>query len=283
MIRSPAHPSCPPAPRPRPLMAAHRRFHGGPPPTAPARHEWSAIALYTAGRAVVEQAGTHALLPGDLLLIPAGTPHRLIEADEVELLGLGFCAPCAHADGLGPLVAPLDRVRAGAAPVRRVPAHRLPVVRTIFEELVRTAGAERGPSWGPQQRALLSLILVEIDDLGVVDQGLGGVAAEALRLIEQRCLRPLGLDELAQRVGCSPAHLTTAVRRATGHSAGWWIRAGRLAEARRLLLHSALPVEQIAAQVGYADATHFIRLFRAAEGQSPAAWRRSQREAPAAP
>lgn len=283
MTRSPAPPSCPPAPRPRPLMAAHRRVHGGPPPAGPARHEWSVIALYTAGRAVVEQGGTHALLPGDLLLIPAGTPHRMVEADGVELLGLGFCAPCAHADGLGPLVAPLDRVRAGAAPVRRVPAHRLPVVRTLFDELVRTAGAERGPSWGPQQRALLSLILVEIDELGGVDEGIGGVAAEALRLIEQRCLRPLGLDELAQRVGCSPAHLTTAVRRATGHSAGWWIRAGRLAEARRLLLHSALPVEQIAAQVGYADATHFIRLFRAAEGQSPAAWRRSQREAPAAP
>ena len=47
-----------------------------------------------------------------------------------------------------------------------------------------------------------------------------------------------------------------------------------MAEARRLLRHSSERVEEIAARVGYADATHFIRMFRREHGDTPAAWRR---------
>ncbi|HEY0463268.1 MAG TPA: AraC family transcriptional regulator [Polyangiaceae bacterium] len=36
-------------------------------------------------------------------------------------------------------------------------------------------------------------------------------------------------------------------------------------------------VEIIAERVGYADATHFIRLFRRAYGVTPSAWRTAQR------
>ncbi|MCI4371871.1 MAG: helix-turn-helix domain-containing protein, partial [Thermoplasmata archaeon] len=39
------------------------------------------------------------------------------------------------------------------------------------------------------------------------------------------------------------------------------------------LLHSDERVDIIAERVGYADATHFIRMFRRAHGATPAAWR----------
>jgi AraC family transcriptional activator of pobA len=52
-----------------------------------------------------------------------------------------------------------------------------------------------------------------------------------------------------------------------------WIIAARLAEARRLLLHGDEMVDVIAERVGYADATHFIRLVRREHGMTPAAWR----------
>jgi AraC-like DNA-binding protein len=52
-----------------------------------------------------------------------------------------------------------------------------------------------------------------------------------------------------------------------------WIIAGRMAEARRRLLHSDESVEVIAERVGYADPTHFVRLFRREHGSTPAAWR----------
>jgi AraC-like DNA-binding protein len=53
-----------------------------------------------------------------------------------------------------------------------------------------------------------------------------------------------------------------------------------MAEARRLLLHSDEMVDVIAERVGYADATHFIRMFRRAHGATPAAWRAVKANAP---
>jgi len=55
-----------------------------------------------------------------------------------------------------------------------------------------------------------------------------------------------------------------------------WIVSGRMAEARRLLLHSDEMVDVVAERVGYADATHFIRMFRREHGATPAAWRAAQ-------
>jgi AraC-like DNA-binding protein len=46
-----------------------------------------------------------------------------------------------------------------------------------------------------------------------------------------------------------------------------------MAEARRLLSHTDEMVDVVAERVGYADSTHFIRMFRREHGTTPAAWR----------
>jgi AraC-like DNA-binding protein len=97
-----------------------------------------------------------------------------------------------------------------------------------------------------------------------------------LRFIERNCLRRITPRDVAAAVKRSPAHLTTALRQATGRSTGGWIIAGRMAEARRLLLHSDERIDIIAERVGYADPTHFIRMFRREHGATPAAWRTTQ-------
>ncbi len=107
----------------------------------------------------------------------------------------------------------------------------------------------------------------------------GSVVAEALGFIERHCFEPISLRDVAEAVHRSPAHVTTLVRRATGKPVQAWIIAGRLAEARRRLRQTDEHVDVIAERVGYADATHFIRLFRRAHGITPAAWR--ARETPA--
>ena len=47
----------------------------------------------------------------------------------------------------------------------------------------------------------------------------------------------------------------------------------RYAKARHLLSHTALPVEAIAQQLGYAESAAFIHAFQRWAGQSPSAWR----------
>jgi AraC-like DNA-binding protein len=58
-----------------------------------------------------------------------------------------------------------------------------------------------------------------------------------------------------------------------------WIIAGRMAEARHLLLHSDQMVDVVAERVGYADPTHFIRMFHRTHGATPAAWRSAKSRA----
>jgi AraC-like DNA-binding protein len=49
-----------------------------------------------------------------------------------------------------------------------------------------------------------------------------------------------------------------------------------MAEARRRLLHSDERIDIVAERIGYADVTHFIRMFRREHGVTPAAWRAAQ-------
>jgi AraC-like DNA-binding protein len=86
-----------------------------------------------------------------------------------------------------------------------------------------------------------------------------GVVVDALRCIERNCLGRLTLNDVAAAVGRTPTYVTTALTQATGRSAGQWIVSGRMAEARRLLLHSNERVDVVAERVGYADATPWIR------------------------
>jgi AraC family transcriptional regulator, transcriptional activator of pobA len=126
------------------------------------------------------------------------------------------------------------------------------------------------------QRSLLTLVLNEVRRAArwdVETSSPRSVVADSLNFIERNCLRPLTLRDVAKAVGRSPAYVTTSLTRATGRSAVEWIIAGRMAEARRLLLHSEERVDVVAERIGYADPTHFIRMFHRAHGATPAAWR----------
>jgi AraC family transcriptional activator of pobA len=258
-----------------PIVAAHRAACVVGPRRAPVTHEFAALGFYTAGRARFEQRGLWTVERGDVLLVPAGEAHRLVAADGAELWGLGFCAPCFAGDEVGRLIEPFERVRAGAAAVVRIPDDRHGYLETLFAELAAASAPERQATAAVVQRSLLTLILDEVGRAGRWSDPprAGDVVAASLRAIERRCLGPLTLNEVAEAVGRSPSYVTTALTRATGRSAGAWIVAGRMAEARRRLLHSDERVDIIAERVGYADATHFIRMFRREHGATPAAWR----------
>jgi AraC-like DNA-binding protein len=159
--------------------------------------------------------------------------------------------------------------------VVRIPAERHAFLEALFHELEEATDPKRGEPHAVQ-RSLLTLVLNEVRRAARWDAeapGAGSVVADSLNFIERNCLRPLTLKDVAAAVGRTPAYVTTALTRATGRSAVEWIIAGRMAEARRLLLHSEEKIEDVAERVGYADPTHFIRMFQRAHGATPAAWR----------
>jgi AraC-like DNA-binding protein len=260
---------------------AHRQARG------PVTHDHVALAYYTAGSATMEQRGAWRLRPGDMLLVPAGEPHRLVAARDAEYWGLGLCPVCFVADGSETLLEPFERVRHGASAVVTIPGERRVFLESLFRELKREVdggGHEAGAR--AVQKSLVTLIVAEAARAArseMAGSAGNGAVADALGFIERRCLEPISLRDVASAVGRSPAYLTTTVKRATGRSVQAWIIAGRLSEARRLLVHSDEPVDVIAGRVGYADATHFIRMFRRAHEVTPAAWRASRRGGTSAP
>lgn len=264
-----------------PVVAAwHAAAHVARRSHPPVTHSYAALAFFTEGASRIEQNGEWQLTAGDAILIPAGAAHRHLDERRVGYWGLGFCVPCFAANGAAAMLEPFEKVRDGASAVVHVPAARHAFLEQLFRELAESARQpmrDKG-TLAAVQHSLLTLILNEVD-AAAAPRTLASsstppsVVVQSLRYIERNCLRPLTLQEVARAVGRSPAYVTNALSRATGRSAVEWIVSARMAEARRLLLHSDELVDVIAERVGYRDPTHFIRMFRRAHGTTPAAWR----------
>lgn len=244
-------------------------------------HSHAALAFFTSGRSRMQLNGEWNLRAGDVLLVPAGAPHRMLERKETTAWMLGFCVPCfASAAGAASLLAPFERVRDGGAAVVHIPRERRAHLESLFRELEALKPRGTSDTHEAVQRSLLTLILAEIDRAASMDKKAPargpGIVVDALRFIERNCLGRLTPRDVAAAVHRSATYVTSALKEATGRNAGEWIVAGRMAEARRLLLHSDERVDIVAERVGYADSTHFIRMFRREHGATPAAWRAAQ-------
>lgn len=87
--------------------------------------------------------------------------------------------------------------------------------------------------------------------------------------IQANLATQLTLDDMARATTTSPRTLTRMVRRALGTTPQRFAQRLRMAHAVHLLETSRAPVDAIAAQVGYADAAAFRRVFRRETGTTP--------------
>jgi AraC family transcriptional regulator len=99
----------------------------------------------------------------------------------------------------------------------------------------------------------------------------------AEELLRTRLDEPIGLTELAKAVGVHPAHLARVFRARHGVSVGGYGRRLRLAWAAAEIARSDMSLAAIAARAGFADQSHFTRLFRAYVGTTPARYREATR------
>jgi len=245
----------------------------------PAVHEHAALLFVTDGKVVHEQRGRFEVHAGDMILVPAGEAHRALRTTRTTAWGVGFCAPCYAPSELVSLLDPFERARAGASPVVRLPTARHEHVDRLIAELHAETQADQTHR-ELVQKSLLALVLAEVTRAAGVARlarPQPSLVAEALRFIERKCLDPISLSDVARAVGKSPSYVTTVLKQATGKSVVEWIILGRLSEACNRLLHTDEQVAIISERVGYADPTHFIRLFRRIYGVTPAAWRAERR------
>ncbi len=86
---------------------------------------------------------------------------------------------------------------------------------------------------------------------------------------------PLAL--LAGECGLSPSHFARAFRRSFGLPPHRWLVERRIDRAKTLLAETSLPLAEVAPACGFADQSHFTRVFSARVGITPGAWRRTFR------
>jgi YesN/AraC family two-component response regulator len=95
--------------------------------------------------------------------------------------------------------------------------------------------------------------------------------------LESHYSEEIGLKEIAQAVGYSPAYLTHLVRKQTGRSIHAWLIQRRMSAASYLLIETDQSVDEISRSVGYLHVCNFFRQFRQQYGKTPKAWRRENR------
>jgi AraC family transcriptional regulator len=106
----------------------------------------------------------------------------------------------------------------------------------------------------------------------------GGLSPWQTRLACEKLESDLGgkisLDQIAAEFGLSVSHFSRAFRVSTGLPPHQWLLRQRVNTAKQLMGVRELPLSEIAISAGFANQSHFTRVFSQMVGVSPAAWRR---------
>jgi AraC-like DNA-binding protein len=106
----------------------------------------------------------------------------------------------------------------------------------------------------------------------------GGLAPWQLKRACEKLDSDLGgtisLQQVAAEFGLSVSYFSRAFRISTGLPPHQWLLRQRVKAAMQLMTVRDLPLSEIAIVVGFANQSHFTKVFSAQVGASPAAWRR---------
>lgn len=226
---------------------------------APHEHEDGHFIVVLAGRYRSSARGANELLgPGDVLWNPPGTHHQDAFVDGSGCF-MALSLRAQQAAGLSLAEGGARRLTASAQQLAQQLARR-PVAMDLgglllIEEHCRQLCAlsqlhppaetreAREPAW--LRRCMEQLV----DD----------------------CEQPMRLAELAATAGVHPVSLSRAFRRHYGVAPGVLQRRALLNRAARRL-REGQAIADVAAQLGFADQSHFTRLFRLEYRCTPAAW-----------
>lgn len=101
-----------------------------------------------------------------------------------------------------------------------------------------------------------------------------GQEARAKELLAGHLDGDILVGEIAAACGMSRSSFMKGFRATTGTTPMQWLTQLRIETAKRLLEGSGLSLAEIGARCGFADQSHFTRVFSAKTGFPPGAWRR---------
>ena len=97
-------------------------------------------------------------------------------------------------------------------------------------------------------------------------------------LLHASFMKPLTLEVVASAVGVHPVHLSRVFRTRCGQTLGEYVNGLRMQFVCERLTAAPVSLADLAVGAGFADQSHFCRLFKAMVGATPTEFRRVQLE-----
>lgn len=246
-----------------------------------ALHDWM-LAVHRHARLhqvlLIERGGGEATLDGRVVSL---RPMQVVNVPVGHVHGFGF-EPNTQGWVLTIAAEILDEALLAAeglrgalsqsAVVRGTPQIRAMMKQIFAEHAARDFGRAH------VLRALSSAMMGLVARALASESGGSGTAQSGLfrrfeGLLEQHHLDRWSVADYARALSITPTHLNRVTRAATGDTASHLILNRLVREARRNLVYTNLPVSTIAYALGFDDPAYFSRVYAAATGLSPRAFR----------
>ena len=230
-------------------------------------HAEPILSLVLAGEGV-EEVGSRRrpLAPQDLLFTPSHAPHGYRFGVKGHWFNIQLSDDwlARKTDGQRPLPATAEIVRGNAASVW--------AARVRSELRIRDSVSSL---------AIDGALTLMIAELARMREDGAPTRPRWLRRVEEAInatsAAPLSMDELSRIAGVHPRHLLRTFRKYHGTTVGSYVRHLRLQQARVAIATSNHPLAMVALDAGFADQSHFTRVFRKAYGETPSEYSRSFR------
>jgi AraC family transcriptional regulator len=233
----------------------------------PHAHDAALLTFVLSGDSTEESRGrSRALVAQTLLFTPAFEMHGHLFRNSSRWLNMQFSD------------AWFTRVAAGNAPLPRLPQLVQSHSALAWATRVR---AELRQHDAVSQFAIEGALLLLITDLsrlnmkGEQTRPRWLIAVEDA--IEAAVAAPPSLDQLAAIAGVHASHLLRTFRRYHGVTIANYVRKRRIERARTEVAAGKRPLSMIALEAGFADQSHFTKVFRQAFGETPGQYARSLR------
>jgi AraC family transcriptional regulator, arabinose operon regulatory protein len=166
---------------------------------------------------------------------------------------------------------------------RLVPRQSIPVLlppsqteRVLISDITRlfSDDSER-PNRDRVFHASMALLHVVLNRPEIHWQGNAPAAVvQTVQYIEDHFASPLVIPRLATLADVSVETLARSFKKYQGDTIGRFIAKVRVREAAHLLMHSEVPIEEVAERTGFPNRAYLSRVFKKIIGESPAEFRR---------
>jgi AraC family transcriptional regulator len=225
----------------------------------------------------------HALVrPGVFTLLSAGGEQPPIRwAGTRETLYLSM-----QGEDIDRLMGPEARARSSTHAIRLRPQYAItdPHVSRLMLNMVEEAasGCPGGKLYG--EALCISLASYLMSRYGAMDRRAPKAGGTLSRMLSARVEdymisnldRNISLAELGELVGLSPHHFSLVFKNTFGTTPHQYLLMQRVEKAKRLLASGEQSIGEAALEVGFANQSHFTRMFRRLSGETPREYRQSR-------